>query len=267
MDVGRMSVEELDQLGTTLEQHGRSAAALRLRRKYFSRLPWGGLNVLEIGCGTGVVTRALASQDGVESVVGVDPSAHFLERAKAQAGSGFLCSRPDSSPVEYVQGSAFDVPKPDESFDLVVFHETLAHVPSDKLDSALAEVKRLVKPGGMVSVYERDWLSFDCYQSQDDELRPINEFYMDAMVQDPYLMRKMPSLLEEAGFTMKLPLQLWVDVETDKGEGYMLAWHAINHACERGLIDATAKARLLDELENRSLVASVGHGHCAALKL
>ena len=77
--------------------------------------------MLEIGCGTGAVTRVLAAWPGVASAVGVDPSPVFVAKARALGmGQATLT-------FEVADGRA--LPFARDTFDLAVFHTTLCHMP------------------------------------------------------------------------------------------------------------------------------------------
>lgn len=89
--------------------------------------------VLEVGCGTGLILRRL--QQHASRAVGVDLSPGMLERARARG-------------LEVREGSATALPFADASFDVAVSFKTLAHVPD--LPRALAEMARVVRPGGVL---------------------------------------------------------------------------------------------------------------------
>ncbi len=94
-----------------------------------------GREVLEVGCGTGLILRRLSAF--AARAVGVDLSPGMLERAKARG-------------LEVVEGSATELPFADGSFDVAVSFKTLPHVPD--LRRALAEMARVVRPGGTLVV-------------------------------------------------------------------------------------------------------------------
>jgi len=99
---------------------------LELVRKYGA-----GRDVFEAGCGTGLLLKEAAGF--ARSAVGLDLSRGMLEPARQRG-------------LRVVQGSLTDVPLPTASFDLVYSMKVLAHVPP--IERALAELGRLVRPGG-----------------------------------------------------------------------------------------------------------------------
>lgn len=101
-------------------------------------------DVLDVGCGEGVLVRRLAAAGA--RVVGVDPSPVALERARRAESS-------DTS-TRFVEGTAEALPFPDRSFDVVVFLNSLHHVPLESMDAALAEAARVLRPGGTLYVQE-----------------------------------------------------------------------------------------------------------------
>jgi ubiquinone/menaquinone biosynthesis C-methylase UbiE len=94
--------------------------------------------VLDLGCGDGQIARALA-ENGAE-VLGVDPTQLHIDIA-TQRGGG----------PQYVLGGATDIPAPDNSFDAVVACLVFEHI--DQLEEAMAEVARVLKPGGQFSFF------------------------------------------------------------------------------------------------------------------
>jgi len=90
-----------------------------------------GREVLEVGCGTGLIMQRLT--EGAGRVVGVDLSLGMLSRSVARG-------------LEAVVGSAEALPFARESFDLVYSFKVLAHVPDVR--RALAEMLRVLRPGG-----------------------------------------------------------------------------------------------------------------------
>jgi ubiquinone/menaquinone biosynthesis C-methylase UbiE len=92
-----------------------------------------GREVLEVGCGTGLILKRL--EGAAKSLTGLDISRGMLAEARQR---GFAVT----------EGSATDLPFEDESFDLAFSFKVLAHVPD--IRRALAEMARVVRPGGIV---------------------------------------------------------------------------------------------------------------------
>ena len=104
-----------------------------------------GKRILDIGCGEGELTRALA-RDGAE-VTGIDPNEGRIERARAKADE-------DGVAAAFEVGIGEDLPYPDGSFDVTVLSNSLHHVPADRMGATVAETARLVAPGGVLFAME-----------------------------------------------------------------------------------------------------------------
>ena len=97
---------------------------------------------LEVGAGTGYFTLNLLRKAVIEQATATDISAGMLERLAESAASLRL-------PVETVQADAERLPFADASFDLVLGHAVLHHLPS--LETALGEFRRVLSPGGTLA--------------------------------------------------------------------------------------------------------------------
>jgi SAM-dependent methyltransferase len=95
----------------------------------------GARSVLDIGCGEGQVARLAAGLLGVERVLGIDPTWAQLAVARERGGG-----------VSYSQGVAASLPFPTASFDAAVACLVFEHI--DDADAAIAEVGRVLAPGG-----------------------------------------------------------------------------------------------------------------------
>jgi ubiquinone/menaquinone biosynthesis C-methylase UbiE len=103
--------------------------------------PVSELDIVDVGCGEGQLTRALAALGG--RVTGCDP--FISETAWTTQGNGSY---------RLVKASADALPMPNASADLVLFVFSLHHVPAAKLDTALAEARRILRPAGRLYVAE-----------------------------------------------------------------------------------------------------------------
>jgi ubiquinone/menaquinone biosynthesis C-methylase UbiE len=103
-----------------------------------------GQRVLDVACGTGILTRLAAPilGDG-GSIVGVDLSGEMLDVARARAPAA-------DARIDWHQVDAASLPFPDAEFDVVLCQQGLQFMP-DK-PTALAEMYRVLKPGGLLGV-------------------------------------------------------------------------------------------------------------------
>jgi ubiquinone/menaquinone biosynthesis C-methylase UbiE len=148
-----------------------------------------GSRLLELGCGTGAVSRFLSRLPGVAGVVGVDPSELFLDRARDLT---------EAEAVEFLTGDARELDFPDASFDAVVCHTTLCHVPD--CERAIAEAHRVLRRGGQLAVFDGDYATTTVAIGENDPLQACVEAAIAALVHDPWLTRRIEPLLSEAGF-------------------------------------------------------------------
>ena len=104
--------------------------------------PASGLRWIDVGCGTGAFTQLLADRCAPAEVQGVDPSEGQLAFARA---------RPAARVAEFRVGDAMALPFPAASFDAAVMALVLVFVPEPA--KGIAEMARVVRPGGMVAAY------------------------------------------------------------------------------------------------------------------
>lgn len=114
------------------------------RERYTTEEMFRGKTVLDVGCGAAGKTMYYASQ-GVEKIVGMDIVAHYKDEAEALARElGF------ADKFEFVVGDAAQTGFPDNTFDTIIMNDAMEHV--DRPDLVLAEVRRVLKPGGRLYV-------------------------------------------------------------------------------------------------------------------
>ena len=108
--------------------------------------PPAGAHWLEVGCGTGALTSAIARSTDPASVVACDPSDAFIEHARRQV---------TDPRVSFVTGGADALPSRDGGFDLVVSALVLNFVPNPH--EALAALRQRLRPGGGVAACVWDY--------------------------------------------------------------------------------------------------------------
>lgn len=104
-----------------------------------------GAQLIELGCGKAEKTRQLAENPKVAAILA-------LEVDEIQHAKNLQVD--DLPKVRFAYGGAEAVPAEDASADMVLMFKSLHHVPLDKLDHALNEIRRVLKPGGYAWISE-----------------------------------------------------------------------------------------------------------------
>jgi SAM-dependent methyltransferase len=199
-------------------------------------------NVLEIGCGTGGITRTLAQWPGVATAVGIDPSPVFIARARALA---------DGIPnLSFEQGDGRLLRFDAETFDVVVLYTTLCH--ACEPGRLIAESFRALRRRGIIAVLDGDYATATVATGPFDPLETCVAAFRDNFVNDSWLVRRLPQLLEEHGFDIA-PVRSYGYVEAPEG-GYMLTWidRGADALVEAGRISPAHGAALRAEARRRS---------------
>ena len=205
-----------------------------MREAYFADIGFSArARVAEVGCGPGPVARALASQPGVGTVVGVDPSPIFIAKGRELAR--------DFPNLRFVEGDARALPLEDGSFDVVVFHTTLCHVPDPEL--ALTEASRVLVGGGLLAVFDGDYATTTVACGDFDPLQACAEACVDYLVHDRWLVRRLPKLVRAAGFELGR-FRSHSYMEAPSSDGYMFA------LVDRGADALLASGRITVEMSN-----------------
>jgi ubiquinone/menaquinone biosynthesis C-methylase UbiE len=252
------SVAELDatlqeRLAGVLETRGADPQQQALRRAFLEDIPFPEqAHVLEVGCGTGVLTRVIARHAAVAEVVGVDPAGSLLDKARELSAG--------QANIRYQEADGRELPFDDGSFEVVIFDSTLCHIPGP--EAALAEAYRVLRPGGTLAAFDGDYATTTVALGDHDPLQPCVDVMMANSVNDRWLVRKLPRLAREAGFTM-LHQRSHGFVETTEG-GYMLTVvdRGIDMLHNMGQITADTAATLRAEARYRVEIGTF-FGHIA----
>jgi arsenite methyltransferase len=143
-----------------------------------------GEQVLDIGSGPGILAAELAKES--QTVVqGVDVSDSMLAMASRREG------------IECREGDATALPFADDRFDVAVSTQVYEYV--EDISAALAEARRVLRPGGRMAILDTDWDAIVWHSSDRERMRRVLAAWNDHLV-DPWLPRTLPSRLEDAGF-------------------------------------------------------------------
>jgi ubiquinone/menaquinone biosynthesis C-methylase UbiE len=131
-----------EKWGIDFGETGRQQVLGKVRKLLGAELSGGFGSVLEIGAGTGYFSLNLAAAGLIDELTCTDISAGMLDVLRDNA------ARLGLSDVSAVQADAEALPFPDDSFDLILGHAVLHHLPD--LDRAFAEFCRVLRPGGRI---------------------------------------------------------------------------------------------------------------------
>ncbi len=126
---------------------GRSEQALRQNMLAFAQLQPGEI-VLDVGCGTGSLAleaRCLVGERG--RVCGIDPGPRQIARAQSKAEQARF-------PIDFQIGVIEHLPFADQTFDVVLSTLMMHHLPGDLKQAGLAEIARVLKPGGRLLILD-----------------------------------------------------------------------------------------------------------------
>jgi ubiquinone/menaquinone biosynthesis C-methylase UbiE len=251
--VANLDAAMQERLADVLETRGADPQQRSMRRAFLSDIEFPAhARVLEVGCGTGVLTRAIACLPGIATVIGVDPAATLLDTARSLSNG--------QPSITYQEADGRALPFGDASFDVVVFDSTLCHIPGP--EAALREAFRVLRPGGCLAAFDGDYATTTVALGDYDPLQSCVDAMMASSVNDRRLVRKLPRLVREAGFEV-LGTRSHGFVETTEG-GYMLTVvdRGIDILHGGGLIGEDTAAALKAEARSR-VEAGTFFGHIA----
>jgi ubiquinone/menaquinone biosynthesis C-methylase UbiE len=226
------------ELAQLIETRGGAPEEVATRRAYLDLLRvQPGERALDVGCGTGVVTRELVNRvQPSGSVVGIEPRPELLSRAVELV--------PDA---EFRLGDALALPADTAEFDVVVCVTVLEHMPD--AERAIPELIRVIRPGGRVGVLCGDQESFIVNHPERELTRRILSTFVEVRLANPWIGRQAPALLEQYGLAR---VQARGFSTVDRDPTRFLAHAArirADIALQAGAINEEERARWLDRLD------------------
>jgi ubiquinone/menaquinone biosynthesis C-methylase UbiE len=196
-----------------------------------------GARVLDLGCGWGRLAGRVAQEFPQVQVLGVDPSAAAIDRAQSMATG--------VANLDFKQGTITDLHGDDPPFDLIMMRAVLQHLPQPI--ALLQSVRECLRPGGQVSLLDRDDRWFTLYP-EPPALGPLQQAmaqWQQAQGGDPQVGRKLGSYLQQADFE-----HIRVTVETANSDVYgletLLSWLSFGQPygqCSPEIAQLSATAR------------------------
>lgn len=214
-----------------------------------------GQRVLDVGCGTGILAREIASRVGsVGRVVGIDPSPGMLAVAKQLAPT-----------VEWREGVAESLPFPEQSFDAVVSQFALMFFTDRR--QALREMLRVLAPGGRLAVAVWDSLdNIPAYASEVALLERMAGRQAADALRAPFMLgnrKDLAALFSEAGAAA-------ADITTHHGTAQFPSIRTMVEADLRGwlpvmgvILTEDQIARILQEAEHALSSYATANGQAA----
>jgi SAM-dependent methyltransferase len=199
-----------------------------------------GMSVLDVGCGTGedVVTMAdLIAPNG--KAVGIDNAATMVNEARTRHGH--------RSDVEFVSADAHRLPFAAAEIDACRCERTLQHL--HEPDLAVAEMARVLRPGGRITLLEPDWGTLIVGGTEPDMTTRILAVHVHRH-QQPFIGRRLRGLLSSYGFT-EIELDGRPVIYTDLASANRAfgMWRAAEFAVQAGAISEPEAIRWSEQTE------------------
>ncbi len=180
-----------EETGKQLESLYSTGDAVRRRRLVRAALGASpGERILDVGCGPGFFCTELLDEVGPDGmIIGLDTSPQMLALAARRCqGHGN---------VEFHEADATALPVPDASADAALCVQVLEYVPD--VAAGLAELRRALRPGGRVVVWDVDWATVSWHSADAARMQRVLNAW-DEHLAHPSLPSKLTPALRTAGF-------------------------------------------------------------------
>jgi len=195
----QLDSETIEAIVQRLEERGRDPT-FRSLFNYFDLIQ-PDARVLEVGCGTGVMSRTLSKHPSFHGeIVGVDQCTPFLEVAKELAVEE-AC---DMGKLEFIEGDAHDLTYSltragiQDKFDVIVMHTLLSHATHP--NTVLRSASEVASDAANLIVMDGDYASLTYGHSEQWIGRQMDQALVDATFKKPDIIRQLVANMDQCGW-------------------------------------------------------------------
>lgn len=200
-----------------------------------------GASVLEVGCGTGEDAIALAK------LVGHTGKVTAVDRSQAMLDQAIASTKDQALPIEWVQAEAQQLPFADNTFAAARVDRTLQHIANPF--AAIAEMARVVHPGGWIVAVDPDWGTFTVDSSQRALTRQLLNLWCDNFPSG-WIGRQLFRYFRQAGLTeLQVNPQTIVLTQFELADQVLDLVQTARKAEASGIASSSAIQDWLDELQ------------------
>ena len=189
-DVDAASQDVIDIIVAALETRASDPSMLPVIDAYLDAIDVPkGAQIVDIGSGTGSVTRRIADRFPQANVIGIEPSVALTKAAMARAG--------DRANLHFQTGDGSALAVPDASTDVAILHTVLSHVTDPA--PLIAEATRILRRGATLVICDADFSKASLGLAPGDPLGACAEAFVAGSVTDAWLTGKLKPLVSAAG--------------------------------------------------------------------
>ena len=193
-NVSAAGAEFIATIAAGLEARAVDPSMVPIIEAYLDAIDWGDVrHAIEIGSGTGPISRMIADRAPMAQVTGVEPSAELVSHAERLRGE-----RPN---LRFETGDGAALRHAPGTFDLAVQHTVLSHVTDP--GALLAEAFRILRPGGTLVVCDGDFSKASLAIASGDPMQAVAQHFVENFVTDRFLIGKLRAMSQAAGFVTR----------------------------------------------------------------